>query len=79
MSNPSASRVALRHIQARPQATADERYHHHLKNVQLSLKNVDRLLREHIQDQSRKPTDWGYVGDMEKVSEDLDDIVAFLR
>jgi hypothetical protein len=77
MRNPSASRVATRH-QSGAQS-ADERYHHHLKNVQTSMKNIQRLLDKHLKDQSKKPTDWGFVGDMGKVSEDLKDIETFLR
>jgi len=79
MSTPSATRVAYKHLQARPRETADERYHHHLLNVQESLNNIKKLIAKHTREQSRKPTDWGFVGDMEHVSELLEDIETFLR
>jgi hypothetical protein len=72
----SATRVALRHLEAR--ASADDRYKFHLKNVQRSMSAIHRLLDKHAREQSREQANWGYVGDMEHVSELLRDIETFL-
>lgn len=80
MSTPSATRVAYKHLrEARPQESAEQRYHHNLVKAQKSLNNIDKLVRKHISEQARKPNDWGYVGDMAHVAELLEDIETFLR
>ena len=71
----AASRVARMYL-AGP--TAPERYQHHLRDVQNSIKALARALSKHKRDQARDPNNWGYVGDMNHVADDLKDIVEFM-
>lgn len=59
--------------------TANHKYQSRMLTAEAYLKIIAKLLKEHKAEQANKPLNWGYVGDLGKVNEELGEIAAFLR
>ena len=47
--------------------------------VENNLVRIKQKLRKHQEDFKQKPTNWGFVGDIEYISNKLDEITEFLK
>lgn len=59
--------------------TADEMYIERLNQIGEQIVNIQSLLASHIAKQSRDTTNWGYVGDLGGISEQLAEIEEMLK
>ena len=60
-------------------SAADEVYSEKHTAVKGLLIKLDNLLDAHYQQQAKRPSDWGYVGDLAHVEERLKEVVGFLQ
>jgi len=59
--------------------SAVERYKKNEKEIEKLLKSITTKLKKHKKGFSKKPLDWGYVGDLGYVMEKLEDINDHFR
>lgn len=60
-------------------ADADAEYKEKVRKVRSLLKDVEAGVKRHERSQSRDAGNWGYVGDMGRIAQELQDMVDSLR
>jgi len=60
-------------------AEAVREYADRVKEARLLLRRIDKGIGQHEREQKREPKNWGYVGDMGHVVEELNDVARFLK
>lgn len=58
-----------------PPDSAPRKYADKLVSVEEKMKRVERKIKEHAKAFLTEPLNWGYVGDMAYVSDQLDEIL----
>lgn len=59
--------------------TAKETYHQRLTSIQKSIEILKSKLTEHNKSFEKRPGNWGYVGDLGHIDENLKNLVKFLN
>ncbi len=60
-------------------SAANEVYEEKQTAVAQLLVELGSLAEAHWQQQAKRPSDWGYVGDLAHVEERLKEVIGFLR
>jgi len=61
------------------QKNANTEYKWNFNNIKRLEKEINNLLEEHKQKQEKDPKNWGFVGDLNNISEILNQIIQFMR
>lgn len=62
----------------RGKKTAEQSYAAHVKEIAGQIAQIQMKLARHATRAAKKPGDWGFVGDLDNVSETLSEIDAWL-
>ncbi|MBI4930501.1 MAG: hypothetical protein HY841_07050 [Bacteroidetes bacterium] len=60
-------------------ATAKEAYEKRLKEVQFLLKQLNMKFKNHKVIFKKNPLNWGYVGDLTRISKELKELISFMQ
>jgi hypothetical protein len=55
------------------------KYESHFKEVENGIKTLQAKLKKHQKDFKANPNNWGYVGDMSYINQQLKEINSFLK
>ncbi len=58
---------------------ADTSYNKSIKEIEASIKTLQKQLKDHQKKQKKEPKNWGFVGDLDTVKTALQDAVNTLK
>lgn len=59
--------------------TLQETYNEYYTNVKRMLKALNKAVKTHSKKQKKEPHNWGYVGDIAHISQELNDLQHFIN